>query len=103
MPRDALQAISQAADEFRQVLVLSATPRLGDPAWREPILRMIEPEAAALARMEGRSVADILQDREEATIADLDGSDSPEDWTQGFLKSGAARRIIRNGRSEWPA
>ncbi len=101
MPRDALQAISQAADGFRQVLVLSATPRLGDPAWREPILRMIEPEASALARMEGRSIADILQGREEATIADLDGSDSPDDWTQGFLKSGAARRIIRNGRSEW--
>lgn len=101
MPRDAIQAISQAADEFRQVLVLSATPRLGDPAWREPILRMIEPEAAALARMEGRSVADVLQDREEAAIAALDGTDSPEEWTQGFLKAGAARRIIRNGRSEW--
>ncbi|WP_156829273.1 DEAD/DEAH box helicase [Amorphus coralli] len=101
MPRDAIQAISQAADEFRQVLVLSATPRLGDPAWREPILRMIEPEAAALARMKGRTVADILQDREEAAIAAIGGSDSPEDWTQGFLQSGAARRIIRNGRSEW--
>ncbi|PWE48717.1 hypothetical protein DEM26_16590 [Thioclava sp. NG1] len=101
MPRDAIQAISQAADEFRQVLVLSATPRLGDPVWREPILRMIEPEAASLARMESRSVADVLQDREEATIAALAGSDSPEDWTQGFLQSGAARRIIRNGRAEW--
>lgn len=101
MPRDAIQAISQAADEFRQVLVLSATPRLGDPAWREPILRMIEPEAAALARMEGRSVADMLQDREEAAIAALNGSDSPDDWTRAFLQSGASRRIIRNGRSEW--
>lgn len=101
MPRDAIQVISQAADGFRQVLILSATPRLGDPAWREPILRMIEPEAAALARMEGRSVADILQDREEETIATIEGSDSPEDWTQGFLQSGVARRIIRNGRSEW--
>ncbi|WP_170446104.1 SNF2-related protein [Ruegeria arenilitoris] len=101
MPRDAIQAISQAADEFRQVLVLSATPRLGDPAWREPILRMIEPEAAALARMEGRSVADMLQDREEAAIASLNGSDGPDDWTRAFLQSGASRRIIRNGRSEW--
>jgi ATP-dependent helicase HepA len=32
MPREAIQAIAQGADEFRQVLVLSATPRLGDPA-----------------------------------------------------------------------
>lgn len=101
MPREAMQAISQVADEFRQVLVLSATPRLGDPAWREPILRMIEPEAAALARMEGRSVAEVLQDREEATITAMNGSDRPEDRTRGFLQSGAARRIIRNGRSEW--
>jgi ATP-dependent helicase HepA len=101
MPREAMLALSQAADEFRQVLVLSATPRLGDPAWREPILRMIEPESAALARMEGRNVADVLQDREEATIAALNGSDRAEDWTRGFLQSGAARRIIRNGRSDW--
>lgn len=101
MPRDAIHAISQAADEFRQVLVLSATPRLGDPASREPILRMIEPEAAALARMEGRSVADMLQEREEAAIASLNGSEGPEDWTRAFLQSGASRRIIRNGRSEW--
>ena len=101
MPREAMLAISQAADEFRQVLVLSATPRLGDPAWREPILRMIEPESAALARMEGRNVAEVLQDREEATIAALNGSDRAEDWTRGFLQSGASRRIIRNGRSDW--
>jgi ATP-dependent helicase HepA len=101
MPRETIQAISQASDEFRQVLVLSATPRLGDPAWREPILRMIEPEAAALARMEGRNVAEVLEDREAAAIAALNGSEFPGDWTQGFLQFGAARRIIRNGRSEW--
>ena len=34
MPRDAVQTISQITDGFRQVLVLSATPRLGDAAWR---------------------------------------------------------------------
>jgi ATP-dependent helicase HepA len=103
MPREAIQAIAQGADEFRQVLVLSATPRLGDPAWREPILRMIEPEAAALARIEGRSVADALRSREEAALADLSQTDSPDGWKRGFLRSGATRRIIRNGRSEWGA
>lgn len=101
MPRETIQVISQASDEFRQVLVLSATPRLGDPVWREPILRMIEPEAAALARIEGRNVAEVLEDREAAAITALNGSDDPEDWTQGFLQAGAARRIIRNGRSDW--
>ncbi|WP_372921972.1 SNF2-related protein [Roseovarius sp.] len=101
MPREAIQAISQASDEFRQVLVLSATPRLGDTAWHEPIMRMIEPEAAALARIEGRNVAEVLRSREEAAIAALDQSNSPDNWTRGFLQSGAARRIIRNGRSDW--
>lgn len=101
MPREAIQAISLASDAFRQVLVLSATPRLGDPSSREPILRMIEPEAAARARLEDRNVADALQHREEVAIEALNGSDSPEVWTRSFRQSGAARRIIRNGRSDW--
>lgn len=101
MPREVLQAIAQASDEFRQVLVLSATPRLGDPAWREPILRMIEPEAAAFARIEGLDVADVLQSREEAAIAAMDRSDCPDALARGFLQYGAARRIIRNGRADW--
>lgn len=101
MPREVLQAISQASDEFRQVLVLSATPRLGDPAWRKPILRMIEPEAAAFARAKGQSVAEVLQHREEAATAALSQSDDPDSWRKGFLQSGASRRIIRNGRSDW--
>ena len=103
MPREVIQAIASASDDFRQVLVLSATPRLGDPSWREPILRMIEPEAATLARIEGRSVADVLRNREEAALADLSQTDCPDRWKRGFLRSGATRRIIRNGRSEWGA
>ena len=101
MPRETIQTISQASDEFRQVLVLSATPRLGDPSWREPILRMIEPEAAALARIGNRNVAEVLEDRETAAITALNGSGHPGKWTKGFLQSGATRRIIRNGRSDW--
>lgn len=103
MPREVIHFISQASDEFRQVLVLSATPKLGDTAWRETILRMIEPEVAALARMEGRSIGDILRNREEAAIAALAPSDKPADWSKGFLQSAASRRIIRNGRSDWGA
>ncbi|WP_161957334.1 SNF2-related protein [Aestuariivirga litoralis] len=103
MPREVIQAISQASDDFRQVLVLSATPRLGDPVWREPILRMIEPEAASLARLEGRSVVDVLQSREQAAMTALSRSDDPDSLTRGFLQSGASRRIIRNGRSDWAA
>ncbi len=101
MLRDAIQTISQASDEFRQVLVLSATPRLSDPTWRDLIMRMIEPEAATLARIQGGNVADVLQSREAEAVAELNQSESPDDWTRSFLQYGSARRIIRNGRADW--
>lgn len=101
MLRDAIQTIAQASDEFRQVLVLSATPRLSDPTWRDLIMRMIEPEAAALSRFQGRNVADVLQSREAEAVGELNQSESTEDWTRSFLQSGSARRIIRNGRADW--
>ncbi|MGO7208550.1 hypothetical protein ACCT30_47065, partial [Rhizobium ruizarguesonis] len=64
MPREIVQTISQAADSFRQVLVLSATPRLGDAVWRDLIMRMVEPVAAFRARFEDRAIGEVLADRE---------------------------------------
>lgn len=101
MPRDAIQFVSQVADEFRQVLVLSATPRLGDPSWRDPILRMIEPEAAFRARIEGRSLDEILEDREAQAISALRNPEDLLERINGFVRAGAGRRVIRNGRADW--
>lgn len=101
MPRDAIQFVSQVADEFRQVLVLSATPRLGDPSWRDPILRMIEPEAAFRARIEGRPLDEILEDREAQAISAIRNPEDLLERTNGFVRAGAGRRVIRNGRADW--
>lgn len=101
MPREAIQLLSQVTDDFRQVLVLSATPRLGDPAWRDPIMRMIEPEAALRARIEGQTLDEILEDREWQAISAIRNSDDLAEWTKGFLRAGTGRRVIRNGRADW--
>jgi len=101
MPREAIQFVSQATDDFRQVLVLSATPRLGDPSWRDLILRMIEPEAGFRARIEGRTLDEILQDRESQSISAIRNPDDLIERTNGFVRAGAGRRVIRNGRADW--
>ncbi|AWM23736.1 SNF2-related protein [Sinorhizobium fredii] len=101
MPRETVQMLSQAADDFRQVLVLSATPRLGDTAWRELIMRMLEPEAALQARLEGRSLDVVLADREAHAIDGLSENARPEERAEAFLRAAAGRRVIRNGRDGW--
>lgn len=98
MPREIVQTISHAADGFRQVLVLSATPRLGDAAWRDLIMRMVEPAAAFRARFEDRAIADILADREAQAHSRQD-----PDPSGTYLQFAATRRVIRNGRDGWGA
>ncbi len=101
MPRETIQLLSQASDNFRQTLVLSATPRLGDPAWRELILRMIEPEASQLAGLEGRTLVDVLEERENAAIELIGDSADTKQGSRSFLLAAAGRRVIRNGRNQW--
>lgn len=98
MPREIVQTISQAADGFRQVLVLSATPRLGDAVWRDLIMRMVEPAAAFRARFEDRAIGEILSDRE----AQAHLGQEP-DTSGTYLQFAATRRVIRNGRDGWGA
>ena len=101
MPRETIQVLSQATDDFRQVLVLSATPRLGDPYWREAILRMIEPEASQTARLEGRTMDEVLAERELQAISGLQDADDKTQYARIFSRAAAGRRVIRNGRQNW--
>lgn len=103
MPREIIQLLSQATDDFREVLVLSATPRLGDPSWREPILRMIEPQAGQRARLEGRTLDEILEEREAQAIAATGDAAGEAQWSAAFDRAAAGRRVIRNGRDDWGA
>lgn len=101
MPRDVVAYLAQAADTFREVLVLSATPRLADITWREPLLRIIEPELSERARLEGRSVDDILDEREARAISEIADSDDPDMQTRAYVRAASSRRVIRNSRADW--
>lgn len=103
MPRETIHLLSRASDDFRQVLVLSATPRLGDPFWREPILRMIEPQAAQRARLEGRTLDEVLEERETQAIAATGDAAVQAHRAVAFVCAAAGRRVIRNGRDDWGA
>lgn len=101
MTREALQQITQASASFRQVLVLSATPRLGDPSWREPILRILEPEAGEAARLQDRTVDDVLAERESLAINALNDESNPVERERCFMRASVMRRVVRNGRKDW--
>nr|WP_314464345.1 DEAD/DEAH box helicase [uncultured Novosphingobium sp.] len=99
MPRDAVQTVSQIADGFRQVLVLSATPRLGDAAWRNMLMRILEPEIAQLAQLQDKTIDGLLEEREAAAATQLlKGEDA---LPLVHAKFAAGRRIVRNSRSDW--
>lgn len=97
-----MDSISNSARDFRQVLVLSASPRLGEAKWRDIVLRMIEPHMAERAALENRSIHEVLLEREAEALAALNGSaSSAEARALAFRSAAAGRRIIRNSRSDW--
>ena len=113
LPREVLERLSQKADEsrndeaaYRQLLVLSATPRLGDPVWREIILGLLEPEKARLAQDEGLSAAAFIERRELEAARALVGLPSDTLSTEGaiaFRSHAPTRRITRQTRADWGA
>src|SRR6056297_2121308 len=44
------------APRFRHVLLLTATPRLGNPAWARAVIGAIEPERSEIANLLGREI-----------------------------------------------
>ncbi|HTM81942.1 SNF2-related protein [Asticcacaulis sp.] len=103
MPREIVAYLAQAADTFREVLVLSATPRLGDPAWRELLLRIIEPELSERARHEARSIDELLEEREALAVSETTDFDDPAIRARAFMRAASSRRVIRNSRTDWSA
>lgn len=99
MPREAIQTISQLADGFRQVLVLSATPRLADVTWRNPLMRILEPELAERARLQDKTIDELLADREACGMAALEDDDNL--YPVIHAQYAAGRRIVRNSRRDW--
>lgn len=85
---------------FRHVLLLTATPRLGNPAWARAVIGAIEPERTAIAGILGLEPLDFLaEDAAKAQERVLDGSLSAKAYKTAFV---ADRRILRQTRAQWP-
>lgn len=99
MPADVLEAIVRAAPDFRQLLLLSATPGLSDPARRRQIMRMLEPERCRTAELLDRRPEDHLDEMEERGLSpDVTAGASPSAIYCSFSRN---RHIVRARRSEW--
>ncbi|AWU98122.1 DEAD/DEAH box helicase family protein [Azospirillum ramasamyi] len=105
MPASVLADVERAAPDFRQILLLSATPGLNDPARRRQVMRIIEPERTGCAELQGSDPEQALALAEESALSRFPGA---RDGTAGadlqaalFRTFSRERRIIRARRAEW--
>jgi hypothetical protein len=88
------------APRFRHVLLLTATPRLGNPAWARAVIGAIEPERSEIANLLRREPLEFLaEDAAAAQERVSEGKLSPAAYRTAFA---ADRRILRQTRSQWP-
>ncbi|WP_058286538.1 SNF2-related protein [Leisingera aquaemixtae] len=88
------------APRFRHVLLLTATPRLGNPSWARAVIGAIEPERTEIASILGLEPLDFLaEDAAAAQERVLDGTLSAEAYKTAFAGD---RRILRQTRTQWP-
>lgn len=87
-------------NRFRHVLLLTATPRLGNPEWARAVLGMIEPDRANLANQSRQEMDEVLQEL---------GRDCYEKVSSKKMSAEAAmwavtknRRVLRQTRDKWP-
>lgn len=89
---------------FRQILVLSATPRLSDPRWREIIYEILEPERAGIAQSENERIGNYLESLEDQALEVIEQSPDVRDKKKeelAYLTYSVARRITRQTRKDW--
>ncbi|MEI4488858.1 SNF2-related protein [Frigidibacter sp. MR17.14] len=88
------------APRFRHVLLLTATPRLGNRDWARAVIGAIEPERSEIANLLGREPLEFLAEDAAAAHARVtDGTLSAAAYRTAFA---ADRRILRQTRSQWP-
>ncbi len=100
MPVDVLEAISRVAPDIRQLLLLSATPGLGDPQRRHWIMTLLEPERTGAAVLEGKDPVSELQSLEQQ-IGARSASERNESNATLFKTFSIDRRICRATRADW--
>ncbi|MGO6692508.1 SNF2-related protein [Rhizobium johnstonii] len=89
---------------FRQVLVLSATPRLSDPRWRSIIFEMIEPERTGISQFQSREISDYLAELEAEALSRLQETPSElrlAEQNAIYSTSSINRHISRQSRRDW--
>ncbi|WP_252259820.1 DEAD/DEAH box helicase family protein [Erythrobacter aurantius] len=100
LPIEVIEAVQRASRDFRQVLLLSASPRLGEPNSRNRILSILEPERAMLAEASGKDLDGLIDGLEETALKEV--AEDRLDGRLAFEQFSRSRRIIRSTRKQWP-
>lgn len=95
MPSQAMEVIERAAEDFRQVLILSASPGLSNAGRRRQMLHILEPERAGAAELMGLDLDGVLEALEWRSL------EVKEPPAAVYKTWSRARRIIRAGRRDW--
>lgn len=99
IPSEVMEVVERAAGDFRQFLLLSATPGLGDPTKLRRVMAMLEPDRSAIASAKAQDLPAMLDDIEaEAAEGERGSGMMPEAIWRAFSNS---RRILRSTRAEW--
>ncbi len=100
MPVAVMDVVQREARSFRQVLLLSASPRLGEKDARTRILSILEPEKTSLAEAEDLGVDAYIEALEEDACKQI--ADARLDGAEAFERLARSRRIVRSTRKQWP-
>jgi ATP-dependent helicase HepA len=99
MPVAVMDVVQRESRSFRQVLLLSASPRLGEKDSRTRILSILEPERTSLAEAADLDVDAYVQALEEDACKQI--VDAGLDGAEAFERFARNRRIVRSTRKQW--
>lgn len=97
---DVMEMVERAAPDFKQLLILSATPGLGDPAKRTRMMAMLEPDRAAIAAANLQDLIAYLEGLE-IDAAAVQGRAGEMNSASKFRAFSSDRRVMRATRSDW--
>ena len=111
IPRSVLSQLQLVSNEenndspaFRQLLILSATPRLADPYWRDQFFEFLEPTRVRLARDAAQDPSLWFEEVEKNEAQKLIGLPYDKLIAEGeisFNSHARTRRISRQTRADW--
>lgn len=85
---------------FRHVLLLTATPRLGNPEWARAVFGMIETDRLSLANQAGQDLDDVLKDLARDCFEMVSKNDMTAE--AAMWATTRNRRVLRQTRATWP-